>query len=82
MKFFLLANIDIISGTKAPDFRLSLKTSYTLPPEGSKIETAIDDVQSRIFTERDGMWFRSKDFADTVIKSAMVRQVVEKKQFE
>jgi hypothetical protein len=80
--FFLLANIDIVSGTKAPDLRFSLKTFYDLPSEGSEIEEAVNNVQSQIFSERDGMWFKSKDFAGTVIKRAVIRQVIRKKCYK
>ncbi|RIA90166.1 hypothetical protein C1645_770711, partial [Glomus cerebriforme] len=77
-----LANIDIISGSKAPDFRFSIKTHYDLPSNGSKVEEVINEIQSaQTFTERDGMWFRSKDFSGTIIKKALVRQVIEKKRF-
>ncbi|GBB89756.1 hypothetical protein RclHR1_16550003 [Rhizophagus clarus] len=77
-----LANIDIISGSKEPDFRLSLKTFYDLPPEGSEIEEAINKVQSRTFSKKNNMWFESEDFNDTLIKKAVVRQVIEKKRYK
>ncbi|RIA92887.1 hypothetical protein C1645_844598 [Glomus cerebriforme] len=78
-----LANIDIISGSKSPDFRLSLKTHYEIPSEGSKVEEVINNIQSaKNFTKKNGMWFRSKDFDNTIIKKAVVRQVIEKKRFK
>ncbi|PKY38232.1 hypothetical protein RhiirA4_506678 [Rhizophagus irregularis] len=77
-----LASIDIISGSKEPDFRLSLKSFYDLPSEGSGIEKTVNDVQSRISGERNGMWFQSKDFAGTTIKRAVVRQFIEKKRYK
>ncbi|RIA86823.1 hypothetical protein C1645_828700 [Glomus cerebriforme] len=78
-----LANIDIISGSKVPDFRLSLKTHYDLSAEGSKVEEIINDIQfAQDFVEKDGMWFRSTDFVGTIIKRPVVRQVIEKKQFK
>ncbi|CAB4430290.1 unnamed protein product [Rhizophagus irregularis] len=77
-----LAHIDILSGSKEPDIRLSLKTFYNLPSEGSEIEETVDKVQSQIFYERDGMWFKSDDFIDTIIKRAVVRQVIEKKRYK
>ncbi|RIA80981.1 hypothetical protein C1645_881859 [Glomus cerebriforme] len=77
-----LANIDIVSGSKAPDFRLSLKTRSDVPSEGSEVEGVINKIQiSPTITERDGMSFRSKDFAGTMLKNAVVRQVIEKKRY-
>ncbi|CAB4392713.1 unnamed protein product [Rhizophagus irregularis] len=77
-----LANIDIVSGSKAPDIRFSLKTFYGLPSEGSEIEKTVNVVQSQISAERDGMWFKSKDFKDTEIKRAVIRQVIRKKCYK
>ncbi|RGB37352.1 hypothetical protein C1646_695123 [Rhizophagus diaphanus] len=77
-----LAHIDILSGSKEPDIRLSLKTFYNLPSEGSEIEETVDKVQSQIFYERDGMWFKSDDFINTIINRAVVRQVIEKKRYK
>ncbi|GBB90923.1 hypothetical protein RclHR1_01800008 [Rhizophagus clarus] len=77
-----LANFDIISGSKAPDFRFSLKTHYDLSSEGSKVEDIINSIQfSDSFTERDGMWFKSSDFTDTLMQKAVIRQVIDKKSF-
>ncbi|RIA80983.1 hypothetical protein C1645_881860 [Glomus cerebriforme] len=77
-----LANIDIVSGSKTPDFRLSLKTRCDVPSEGSKVEEVINDIQnSPTFTERDGMSFRSKDFVNTMLKNAVIRQVIEKERY-
>lgn len=74
--------MDIISGTKAPDFRFSLKTHYVLPPEGSNVEETINRIQiAQNFVKRDGMYFRSKDFEGTSIKKAVVRQIIGKKRF-
>lgn len=78
----MLANIDIVSGSKAPDIRFSLKPFYDLPSEGSEIEKTVNDVQSRISAERDGMWFKSKDFKGTVIKNAVIRQVIKMKSYK
>ncbi|CAB4389537.1 unnamed protein product [Rhizophagus irregularis] len=77
-----LANFDIVSGSKAPDFRFSLKTHYDLSSEGSKVEEIINNIQfSNSFAERDGMWFKSNDFSDTLMQKAVIRQVIEKKSF-
>ncbi|RIA81079.1 hypothetical protein C1645_791298 [Glomus cerebriforme] len=77
-----LANIDIVSGSRVPDFRLSLKTHYSLSSEGSKVEEIINKIQlAQDFTERDGMWFKSSDFTDTLMQKAVIRQVIDKKRF-
>ncbi|GBB89758.1 hypothetical protein RclHR1_16550005 [Rhizophagus clarus] len=77
-----LANIDVVSGSKAPDFRFSLKSFYDLPSEGTEIEKTINEVQSRIPDERDNMWFKSKDFKGTIINRAVIRQVIKKKCYK
>ncbi|CAB5396299.1 unnamed protein product [Rhizophagus irregularis] len=62
-----LAHIDILSGSKEPDIRLSLKTFYNLPSEGSEIEETVDKVQSQIFTKEmecviEKKCYKNKDF--------------------
>ncbi|GBB89759.1 hypothetical protein RclHR1_16550006 [Rhizophagus clarus] len=76
-----LASIDIISGSKAPDFRLSLKSFYNLPSEDSEIEKTVNNIQSRTSNKKNDMWFKSKDL-NVIMKRAVVRQFIEKKRYK
>ena len=72
--------MDIISGTEAPDCRLSLRTRYNRPIT-REIQKIINEIQSKKPSKlKDGTWFQVKDF-DGKLDQVEVRQTITKRQF-
>ena len=69
--------MEIISGTKAPDCRLSLRAGYNRPIT-REVQKIINEIQSKKpFNLKDGMWFRVKDF-DGKFEHVEIRQTITK----